>query len=138
MKTTPAGRHSRGFSLLEVMLATALFAMAALALSGALNQVGLLALESAEATRGSQLIYSRVIELSRAPDLRTGVEQVDVPGSSLMLESTVEEFRATNEKGENLDQLFRIQVRLLEKEGPRAGQVLGKMETYRYGPFYRG
>lgn len=119
------------------MLATALFVGAALALSGALNQIGLLAVESAGATRNSQLIYSRVIELSRAPDLRPGVEQLDVPGSPLMLESTVEELRLTNQKRENLDQLFRIQVVLKVKEGPEAGQVLGKMETYRYGPFYR-
>lgn len=127
-----------GFTLLEAILALAVFAIAAVALTEALGQMGLATGESAEHAWRLELVESYLEEASKAPRVVEGEIQMDpgVPGLFVKVTTQPLEVQSKSVQG-NLPDLFEITVALFrrpERGGPPV--LLEKGSTYRYSHLY--
>ena len=126
----PKPRNSAGFTLMEVMLALALFSIAAVALANALNQIGVTTLAVHDTSRRLELVHSYLQEASKAPEIATGTETIEIePGFKVKI--VTETAKLTNQEGENLPDMFRIHVQALEGK-----TVVEEAETLRFAPLY--
>jgi type II secretory pathway component PulJ len=129
-------RRKRGFILMEVLMAIALFSLVAVALTKALGQVGTLAVEGRRELHVMNGLQSALLEASKVPQLEEGsyVSEPDVMG--VTYETTVQELELYNEDQDILDDMWLVQVRALWMEGREEREEL--VEVYRYGPLYQG
>lgn len=80
MKTVISNARSQGMTLLEVVLALAVFSIAALALVGTLNQIAEAAAESQILLEVEQNLESLIDEYGKMPQMRELEEEIK-PGS---------------------------------------------------------
>ncbi len=132
MKPTGITKGKAGFTLLEVILAMALFGAAALGLCQALNLIGATVVESAEIGWRQELVNSYLTEASRRSEIRPGKDAVNLENRGLRIEVSTEPLELTNMDGEPLRDMFRITVVATDS----AGEIVETAETYRYLPFY--
>lgn len=125
----------RGFVLMEVLMAIALFSLVAVALTKALGQVGNLAVEGRRELHVMNGLQSALMEASKVPNLEEGsyVSEADVMGVSY--ETTVEEMELYNEDGEILNDMWLVRVRAFWVENGEDREDIA--EVYRYGPLYQ-
>lgn len=112
MKTTTSfgGRSARGFALLEVLLALALFASTATALAMALHRMAEYSRQSWSESLLLRRLESALTETCAVKPLKPGRTRfpADEAGVSLIIEVTPEPLR--NQKGGTLDGLHRVAV----------------------------
>ena len=136
---TPAShsrRSSRGFSLLEVMLALALFATAAVVLVETMNEIGNITIQARNLRQVEQGIESLLDEYSKIPqmmelekDLKAGKDGIGYKISVRPLENV------KNQTGEILTGLFQITVTALWQEDGRPMTI--QADTVRYAGMFR-
>lgn len=127
-----------GFTLLEAVLALAVFSIAAVALTEALSQMGLATMESAEHSWRLEVVQSYLEESSKAPLVKEGEVKVDpgVPGFLVTITTKPLEIHTKKEAGA-LPDLFEITVVLYQnREGSGQPVVAEKGSTYRYAHLY--
>ena len=135
MKTTVQHRAG-GFLLLEMVLALAVFGMAATGFVVALHRMSAAASLSQSELRITRILDSALDETLSLPVLEEGVNSfiLENPEVELITEiSLLEEMQ--NMDGEMLQEMFRIEVkaRWFESTGWRERMV----ETWRYGRMYQ-
>ena len=112
--TFPKSKTS-GFSLLELLLAMALFTMAAVSLAEALNLISLTVAESVEDATIREKLRGALLEAARDPNIREETRETvrDKEGISFRIETT--RLNLETREGDTLDGLFEVSVTALRK-----------------------
>lgn len=131
-------RGRGGFTLLEAILALAIFSIAAVALTQALAQMGLATVESADHAWRLELIESYLEEASKAPQIKEGEIRVDPGVPGLFVKIVTKPLQVeTKKQAAALPDLFEISVALYRTpDGGGAPVLLEKGSTYRYRHLY--
>ncbi|RFC41819.1 MAG: hypothetical protein DVB23_003313 [Verrucomicrobia bacterium] len=120
-----------GFVLLEVVLALALFASVATAMTVAMNQ---LAVSTTSARRESILLrrlQSEIAETAHQLRLELGNSSEPEDAMGIIVEREVSRLKVTNREGAPLDGLYRIRVMGTMVAGPGKGDdLVREMETF--------
>ncbi|MCB1061337.1 MAG: hypothetical protein KDN20_00285 [Verrucomicrobiae bacterium] len=148
---TPARyrRKVSAFSLLEVILALGVFAVAGVSLMVALNDIAKASTESVDEARVTSQLRTLLTYYSRQPRIEP-FEKIDSPSrlmgfpdelpdsSGIAYRVLVEPAEFTTAKGEKLNDMFRIEITALRKLPGSGEEVIEKAETLRYGQFNLG
>jgi len=121
-----------GFTLLEVILALAIFVAAAVALAGAMNTIGLSVVESSYQARVRGQLRSHLVETSRDPGLRPGRTDSLIDGDGVFYRIDVERFEATNEEGTPLERIFEVRVTAIRQAANGREQIIDQASTLTY------
>jgi len=120
-----------GMTLLEVVLALAVFSIAALALVGTMNQIAEAATESQMLLEVEQSLESIVDEYGKVPQLRELEEDIKPGADGVAYRVKVEQVKdLKNEQGQFLQDMFRIQAVGRWNDG--SGVIEVQAETMRY------
>lgn len=136
MISPPRQKPSRGFLLLEVVLALAVFSIAATGFAVALNRMGKAADLAQRELRLTRLLDSALDEAMSMPALTLGTSTVTDSTSGIDLVTKVEQLEnLLNEDGQTLQDMFSVSVTAHWYE---AGQWQNRtVETWRYGRMYQ-
>lgn len=125
------GKHCRGMTLLEVVLALAVFSIAALALVGTINQIAEAGLESQKLITVEQTLESLIDEYGKVPQLREVDEKIRGGSDGVSYQVRITEVKdLKNKEGEFLQGMFRIQAFARWNDG--SGPMEISTETLRY------
>jgi prepilin-type N-terminal cleavage/methylation domain-containing protein len=104
-------KKSSGMTLLEVVLALAVFSIAALALVGTMNQIAEAATESQTILEIEQTLESLVDEYGKMPQMRNLEEDIKPGSDGVAYRVKVEQVKdLRNQDGQFLQDMFRIQA----------------------------
>ena len=124
-------RRASGMTLLEVVLALAVFSIAALALVGTLNKVAEVGVESQRLLEVEQQLESLVDEYSKAPQVTELDEQIKPGADGVAYRVVVQLVKdLKNQDGRFLQNTYRIQAFARWNEG--GGPIELQAETLRY------
>ena len=124
-------RRASGMTLLEVVLALAVFSIAALALVGTLNMVAEVGVESQRLLEVEQQLESLVDEYSKAPQVTEMDEQIKPGQDGVAYRVVVQLVKdLKNQDGRFLQNTYRIQAFARWNEG--SGPIELQAETLRY------
>jgi type II secretory pathway pseudopilin PulG len=129
-------RPTRGFLLLEMVLALAVFSIAATGFVVALHRMGNLASISQNELRITAILDSALEETISLPTLEEGKTTTQLDGPGVELITTIEPIEdLQNEEGQTLQEMFRIHIlaRWYESDGWQERTA----ETWRYGRMYQ-
>jgi prepilin-type N-terminal cleavage/methylation domain-containing protein len=128
----------RGFLLLEMILALAIFGMAATGFTVALNRMAKVAALSQAEMRVARMMDSALDETLSLPVLEEGETETEIgeAGKEIKFLTTVELLdELENQDGQLLQEMFRIEVRAnWVANGERQERTA---ETWRYGRMYQ-
>ena len=135
---------SRGFVLLEIIIALGLFAAVAVSLVKALHMTSQTAVMIQDGMRVDRVLRSAMTEALSNPYLKEGTQKVDISELtgddksffSGELETIVEALELENEDGQLLQNIYRIEVIFYWRGSDGEWQEQG-VETWRYGNLYR-
>lgn len=126
----------RGFLLLEVVLALAVFGMAATGFAVALNRMAKAASLAQSELRITRVLESALDETLSIPVLEEGVTNSTVGKTGIELDTTIELLKELeNEDGQLLQEMYLIKV---EARWFENGQWQERaVDTWRYGRMYQ-
>ncbi|MBP7949870.1 MAG: prepilin-type N-terminal cleavage/methylation domain-containing protein [Verrucomicrobiales bacterium] len=133
--------RSRGFTLLEMLLALTLFGMAVVPLVRALARTSQMAVESQMDARMQMRLQSKLTEISKLTNLaewdgQTQTTEADELG--VWTVTQVEQMKQiTNEDGQEVTQLYRIYVQAFYHVDWKTEPEMMDAEIWRYQPLYR-
>jgi len=135
--TLPARPLKRGFLLLEMILALAVFGIAATGFAVALKRMGQAATLAQSELRITRILDSALTETLSLPTLEEGVTNSTVGETGIELDTTIEILEdLKNEDGGTLDQMYLIKV---EARWFSNGEWQKRaVETWRNGKMYKG
>ncbi|MEM6916980.1 MAG: prepilin-type N-terminal cleavage/methylation domain-containing protein [Verrucomicrobiota bacterium] len=107
---TTESKYPRGFSLLELLMAMAVFAIAAVSLSQALSMISLSVVESIESAELREQMHGLLLEEGRNSRIREGVRKTEELANGVFFEVEVTRFDAQNREGAPLNNLFEVTV----------------------------
>jgi hypothetical protein len=129
-------RTKKGFLLLEVVLALAVFAIACTGLTVAFHRMAGAANLAQNELRITRILDSALTEQLSLPMLEEGVTQIPVEGTDIELDVEIEPIEdMENQDGELLQQMFHIKVIANWYENGAWQQR--SAETWRYNPMYQ-
>jgi len=139
MKSNPQ-TGSRGFLLLEMVLALAVFGMAATGFTVALNRMAKVAALAQSELKVTRFMDSALDETLSLPVLEEGETESEMEtgedGNTIKFVTTVELMdEMENEDGQILQEMYRIEVRAAWFENGQNQER--KVETWRYGRMYQ-
>jgi hypothetical protein len=129
-------RNNRGYLLLEVVLAIAVFAIACTGLTVAFHRMSAAASLAQSELRITRILDSALTEQLSLPMLEEGVTQVSIEGSDIELDVVIEPIEdMENQDGELLQQMFHI--RIIANWYENGAWQERSAETWRYNPMYQ-
>jgi type II secretory pathway pseudopilin PulG len=129
-------RKKRGFLLLEVVLALAVFAIACTGLTVAFHRMAGAASLAQSELRITRILDSTLTEQLSMPTLEEGVTQIPVEGNDIQLDVRIEPIEdMENQDGELLQQMFHIKI--IAKWYENGAWQERSAETWRYNPMYQ-
>jgi hypothetical protein len=129
-------RNNRGYLLLEVVLAIAVFAIACTGLTVAFHRMAAAASLAQSELRITRILDSALTEQLSLPMLEEGVTQVPVEGSDIELDVVIEPIEdMENQDGELLQQMFHIKI--IANWYENGAWQERSAETWRYNPMYQ-
>lgn len=129
-------RKTRGFLLLEVMLAIAVFAIACTGLTMAFHRMSAAAGLAQSELRITRILDSALTEQLSLPMLEEGVTQIPVEGTDIELDVVIEPIEdLENQDGELLQQMFHIKI--IANWYENGAWQERSAETWRYNPMYQ-
>jgi hypothetical protein len=129
-------RNNRGYLLLEVVLAIAVFAIACTGLTVAFHRMAAAASLAQSELRITRILDSALTEQLSLPMLEEGVTQVPIEGSDIELDVVIEPIEdMENQDGELLQQMFHI--RIIANWYENGAWQERSAETWRYNPMYQ-
>lgn len=127
----PPRPRAAGMTLLEVVLALAVFSIAALALVGSLNQIATVGVDSQRLLEIEQSLESLIDEYGKTPQLRELDEALEPGADSVQYRVVIQLIKdLRNQDGRFLQGMFRIQASARWDEG--GGPIEVQAETVRY------
>lgn len=129
-------QRNRGFLLLEMVLALAVFGIAATGFAVALNQMAKAASLAQSELRITRVLESALDETLSIPVLEEGVTNSTVGDTGIELDTTIELLKELeNEDGQLLQEMYLIKV---EARWFENGQWQERaVDTWRYGRMYQ-
>jgi prepilin-type N-terminal cleavage/methylation domain-containing protein len=122
---------SRGMTLLEVVLALAVFSIAALALVGTLNKIAETAVESQIILEIEQSLESLIDEYGKMPQMRNLEEDIKPGADGVVYRVKIEQIKdMKNKEGQFLNDMFKIQAFAKWNDG--SGVIELEAESLRY------
>jgi type II secretory pathway pseudopilin PulG len=136
MMVSRSRRVVRGFLLLEVVLALAVFGIAATGFAVALNQMGKVASAAQQELRITRILESALDEAVSLPTLEEGTTSALVPDTDIEIDTTVELLKEMeNQDGQLLQEMYRVNVTAhWFAEGAWQER---SAETWRFGRMYQ-
>ena len=129
-------RKKRGFLLLEVVLALAVFAIACTGLTVAFHRMAGAASLAQSELRITRILDSALTEQLSLPTLEEGVNQIPVEDTDVQLNVVIEPIEdMENQDGELLQQMFHIKV--IANWYENGAWQERSAETWRYNPMYQ-
>ena len=134
--TTPLHHPKRGFLLLEMILALAVFGIAATGFAVALHRMSAAAQLAQSELRITRILDSALDETLSVPVLEEGVTNTSVGETGIELDTTIKLLEdLQNEEGQPLSEMYLINVTAKWFE---SGQWRDRsVETWRYGRMYQ-
>ena len=126
----PIRRSRRAFTLLELLMAMALFAIAAVSLARAINLVGLTVTESIEAAEIREQVRSVLLEYSRRPDLREETRETNPNETGISFRIEIEAVFPETREGVSLEEIYEVRVTALRKDGLRGTVPVDTASTW--------
>lgn len=128
---TPCRR--RGFALLEIVLAMALFSLVAVGMTRALDQIARTSKQARREAQVLRVLESVMAEASRQPVLVPGRAEFPKTADGVDAVAVIEKARLVNQDKVELDKMFYVRAEAWLQDGGR--RVLKRsMETYVYSP----
>lgn len=130
-------KHStrRGMTLLEVVLALAVFSIAAMALIGTLNKIAEAGLDSQKLLEVEQTLESLIDEYGKAPQVRDLEEDIKPGADGVAYRVVIEQVKdMKNQEGRFLQDMFRVQAIARWNDGSGPTEITA--ETLRYAGAY--
>ena len=132
----PALLPRRGFLLLEMVLALAVFGMAATGFVVALHRMAAAASLAQSELRITRILDSALDETLSLPLLEEGETNTTVGDTGIELDTTIELIEdMENEDGEILQEMYRIEIRARWFANRQWQERI--VETWRYGRMYQ-
>lgn len=121
----------RGMTIMEIVLALGVFSIAAIALVGTMNQIGMVNADSQRIMEIEQSLESLIDEYGKMPQVRE-LEEVIKPGADgVAYKVVIEQVKnLQNQDGRFLQNTFRILAVARWDDG--SGAIEMSAETYRY------
>lgn len=127
---------NRGFLLLEMVLALAVFGIAATGFAVALHRMAAVAALAQSELRITRILDSALDETLSLPTLEEGVTNFTVTDTNIELDTTIELLdKMENEDGQLLQEMYRIEIKARWFENAAAQERT--VETWRYGRMYQ-
>lgn len=118
-------------TIMEVLLALAVFSIAAMALVGTLNQIAMVSNDSERLLEIEQSLESLIDEYGKMPQIRELDEQIKPGADGVAFRVLIQQVKdLQNQEGRFLQNTFRIQATARWDEG--TGPIEIQAETYRY------
>ncbi len=134
--TRPLHSVRRGFLLLEMVLALAVFGIAATGFVVALHRMAAVATLAQSELRITRILDSALDETLSLPVLVEGVTDSTVAEAGIELETTIEVLdKMENQDGQFLQEMYRIEVRARWFDNSNWQERA--VETWRYGRLYQ-
>jgi type II secretory pathway pseudopilin PulG len=128
--------HRRGFLLLEMVLALAVFGMAATGFVVALHRMSATASMAQEELRITRILDSALDETLSLPVLEEGKTNSSVGETGIELDTNIELIEdMENEEGQILQEMYRIEIRARWYTNGEWRERT--VETWRYGRMYQ-
>lgn len=125
-----------GFLLLEMVLALAVFGMAATGFTVALNRMAATASLAQSELRITRILDSALEETLSQPTIEEGSDTIEIGETGIELETNIERIEdLLNEEGQQLQDMFRIRINAKWQENGRTQER--SAETWRYGMMYQ-
>ena len=125
-----------GFLLLEMVLALAVFGMAATGFTVALNRMAATASLAQSELRITRMIDSALDETISLPALEESADTIEIGETGVELETVIERMEdLLNEDGQQLQDMFRIRITARWTENAQSQER--SAETWRYGNMYQ-
>jgi len=124
--------HRSGFSLLELLMALALFAIAAVSLAQAINMISLTVSESIEEAEVREQMRALLLEVSRDPDLREDSRETNPDDFGLFFRIEIVPLNLENQDSEPLANLFDVKVTALRKTIAKGVEEIDVANTWVY------
>ena len=129
-------KKSKGFLLLEVVLALAVFAIACTGLTMAFHRMSAAAGLAQSELRITRILDSALTEQLSLPMLEEGVTQIPVEGTDIELDVVIEPIEdIENQDGELLQQMFHVKI--IANWYENGAWQERSAETWRYNPMYQ-
>lgn len=124
-------RTRAGMTLMEVLLALAVFSIAAMALVGTLTQIASVSSDSQQLLEIEQSLESLIDEYGKMPQIREMEEQIKPGADGVAYRVLIQQVKdLQNQEGRFLQNTFRIQATARWDDG--SGPIEMNAETYRY------
>lgn len=125
-----------GFLLLEMVLALAVFGMAATGFTVALNRMAATASLAQSELRITRILDSALEEALSQPTIEEGSDTIEIGETGVELETNIERIEdLLNEDGRQLQDMFRIRIHAKWIENGQSQER--SAETWRYGMMYQ-
>lgn len=125
-----------GFLLLEMVLALAVFGMAATGFTVALNRMAATASLAQSELRITRILDSALEETLSQPMIEEGSDTIEIGETGIELETNIERIEdLLNEEGQQLQDMFLIRIEAKWVENGQSQQR--SVETWRYGMMYQ-
>ncbi len=123
----------RGFVLLEVVLALALFGMVATSLTTAINQISIASNSARQESRVLRAMESVLAQVSHQMELKPGASTFPPNSEGVSAEAIVQKAELETRGKARMDHMFRIIVNAWIVDG-RQKVMKRQIETYVYAP----
>jgi type II secretory pathway pseudopilin PulG len=132
----PIHSPRRGFLLLEIVLALAVFSIAVTGFVVALNKMAQTAALAQSEMKITRILDSALDETLSIPVLEEGETNSSIEGTGIELDTTIQLIdNLQNEDGQMLQEMYRIEIRAKWYDN---GQWQNRaVETWRYGRMYQ-
>jgi len=126
-----SSRPSRkaGFTILELLMAMALFAIAAVSLAEALNVISLTVTETIEESELREQLRAVMLEVSRDPNVTAETRETEANEQGLAFRIDIERLELDNEKGDSLANLFSVKVTAIRIQSGGRRETLDSAST---------
>lgn len=126
--------HSRGFALLEILMAMALFSLVAVGMTKALDQIAQTTKRSRLEAQVIRVLESVLAEVAHQPELKPRGITFPKTSDGIDAAASIEKVRLFTQDKVELDKMFRIRAEAWLAEGTGKPSLKRQMETYVYSP----
>lgn len=119
----------RAFSLLELLLAMALFTMAAVSLAEAISVISLTVSESVDDAVMRERLRSELLLVARSPIREQGTRTTEPDETGLAFRIDIERASLENREGVSLNDLYKVTLTAIQKEQGGGQETLDSIST---------
>lgn len=129
MRSSPD--RQAAFTLLELLMALGLFAIAAVSLANAINLISLSVAESVEDVEVREQLRGVLLETSRNPNLEVGSRTIST-GRGIVYEVEVEQLNLENRAARTLEEIYEVKVTARRELGGQRSEFIDSADTLVY------